>query len=189
MAVLTEGRLRGLAALAIAAIVAAAAAGRVAAQRSLEYEVKAGYIFNFVQFIDWPATAFSSPDVPFRICIAGADPFGSTIDRIVQGERIGDHPVTVERVPAQASLGRCQVVFASAQEDARARDLLKSITSTTVLTIGESPDFLEAGGAIAFAIDGGRVRFDINLRAPQVKDLRVSSKLLRVARNTWRGGN
>ena len=177
---------RGALAVLMAAAVAGAAMTHVAAQKSLEYEVKAGYIFNFVQFVDWPPAAFTSPDGPFRICIAGADPFGPTIDRVVRGERIGEHPVTVERRPADAPLSRCQVVFASAQEDARARDLLKSITSTAVLTIGESPDFLDAGGAIAFAIDGGRVRFDINLRAPQVKDLRVSSKLLRVARTTWR---
>ena len=159
------------------------------AQHDLEYQVKAEYLYNFVQFVNWPDSAWPSADAPFRICVAGADPFGPILDRAVQGERVGGHPLRVERPAADANMDRCQVVFLSANETPRSPGILKAITSTSVLTIGESTDFLLAGGAIAFALDGGRVRFDVNLQSPHLKDLRVSSKLLRLARTIWRQEN
>ena len=160
---------------------------RLAAQHDVEYSVKAEYLFNFIQFTEWPAGAFSAADAPFRICIAGSDPFGPLLDRVVRGEKTEAHPLVVDRVDDDGNFGRCHLVFIGRAETPRAPAILKSIPTAHVLTVGESSDFLRDGGAIAFAVDGGRVRFDVNLGAPHIKSLRVSSKLLRVARTTWRG--
>jgi hypothetical protein len=155
-------------------------------QRPSEYQVKALYLYGFTQYIEWPSSTWSDPDAPFRICISGADPFGAVMDRIVKGEKTQGHPFLVERLAPDASLARCQIVFLGKDETPRASAALKALSTKSTLTIGESREFLEAGGAVALVLDAGRVRFDVNLRSPQIKDLRFSSKVLQLARDIWR---
>jgi hypothetical protein len=173
-------------ALRAGALLVAVLGARGLAQRPVEYQVKAEYIYGFTQYIDWPSSAWTDADAPFRLCIYGTDPFGAVIDRVLKGEKTQGHPFLVERVAADANLARCQILFLANEETARASDMLKALPSKSTLTVGESRDFLNAGGAIALVLDGGRVRFDVNLRAPQIKDLRLSSKVLRLARAIWR---
>jgi hypothetical protein len=157
-----------------------------APHRPSEYQVKALYIYGLTQYLDWPAAVWTDADAPFRICISGADPFGALLDRLVKGEKTQGHPFIVDRLAADAAVTRCQIVFLANAETPRAAGVLKTLSSTSTLTIGESREFLDAGGAIALVVDAGRVRFDVNLRASQVKDLRFSSKVLRLARDVWR---
>jgi len=144
-----------------------------------EYEVKAAFLLNFARFVQWPSSEEVSPNAPFTICILGSDPFDKTIDQIVQGERIGDHPLVVRRVrrPEEA----CQVLFVSSTEPEVAHILRE--TGPGVLTVGETPGFLRAGGMINFVVDRRRVRFDVNRAAAERASLRISSRLLGVARS------
>jgi hypothetical protein len=111
------------------------------------------------------------------------------MDRVVKGEKTQGHPFLVDRLAADADLARCQIVFLGSEETARSSAVLKALSSTSTLTIGESRQFLDAGGAVALVMDSGRVRFDVNLRSAQIKDLRFSSKVLRLARDIWRLGS
>jgi len=183
VAALTGADLRRAAAIAIG-FAALLSTGR--AQRATEYEVKASYIDSFPQYIEWPARAWTSADAPFRICIVGSDPFGAAIDRATRGQSVQGHRIAVERQAVDANLSRCQMVFVPSDQTARSAAILKSLNSSSVLTIGEDLEFLRAGGALAMVVDGGRVRFDINLRSADVKDLHWSSKLLRLARDVSR---
>jgi hypothetical protein len=186
---------RRIATSVVSAALVVFGSARLDGQHDVQYAVKAEFLYNFVQFITWPAAAFPAASSPFRVCIAGRDPFvatspspgtqGTLLDKAVRGERVDGHPVIVEH-PDVTGLARCQVVFVSEADTPRTAEFLKAVPSNSVLTVGESTDFLRAGGAVAFVIDGGRVHFDVNLLATQIKDLRVSSKLLRLARVTWR---
>ena len=143
-----------------------------------EYQVKAAFLLNFTRFIEWPASAFPQPDAPFQICIAGDDPFGGVIDQIVEGEKVGDRRLAVRRTRDGAA-GECHLMFAT-----RGREGPVPLPPRPgMLVVGDSPDILREGGMIAFVIADRRVRFDINLRAAQSAGLRISSKLLSVARN------
>ncbi len=147
---------------------------------SLEYRVKAAFLLNFTKFIEWPAAALGGAGAPFAICILGADPFGSALDRMVEGETVNDRKLVVRRLGPQPPRG-CQMVFAGSIERDRAK-MLASL-GRGVLTVGEGSDFLRAGGMIAFVIEDRRVRFDINQAAAAAAGLKISSKLLNVARS------
>ncbi len=153
-------------------------AGLYAPSPSLEYDVRAAFLLNFTKFVDWPPAAFASADAPLTICIAGEDPFGRAIDQIVEGESVSGRRVAVERLRSDQQKG-CQVLYIG-----NGRPVAAALASAgpAVLTVGEGADFIHQGGMIGFVIDNRRVRFDINLRAAIGAGLKLSSKLLLVAR-------
>ena len=172
--------------LRAAVAIAFVAVGRpidLRAQRSLEYQVKAAFLYNFVQFIEWPAAALPAGE-PFRLCLAGANPFAGVLERTIAGEEAAGRPIAIEVLAAGASPSRCQVLFVPRSQASRTAALLRATGAAAVLTVGESPRFLAAGGLINFVVEGGHVRFDINADAAAARELRISSKLLRVARTT-----
>lgn len=142
-----------------------------------EYEVKAAFLLNFTKFIEWSAETHAA-EGPFTICILGSDPFGAVIDQLVDGESVGRRAIAVRRLrePARG----CELLFIGKSERGAARAIASA--GNGVLTVGETDDFLQQGGAIAFVIENRRVRFDVNERAALRKGLRISSRLLNVAR-------
>jgi hypothetical protein len=165
-----------LAALSLCCSPAAAAADK---QPSLEYQVKAAFLLNFTKFIEWPPSSLP-PNAPFSICILGSDPFGRALDRIVDGETVNGRKLAVTRIHDQQSHS-CQMVFVDRSEKEAAKVLPGF--GRGVLTVGERNDFMRDGGMIAFVIENRRVRFDVNMAAAANAGLRISSKLLNVARS------
>lgn len=144
-----------------------------------EYEVKAVFLLNFTRFVEWPAAA-EVGDGPFSICILGDDPFGPVLDKIVEGESVNGRRLAVRRI-GRPQLNSCQVVFFSGQDKETAKVLAGM--GSGVLTIGEGTAFLREGGMISFVLENRRVRFDINQSAAAKAGIRISSKLLSVARS------
>jgi len=161
------------------AVVAAAAA----ASGPKEYVVKAACLFNFSKFIDWPTNAFSTPDSPFVIGIAGANPFGSDLQTMVQGHSVAGHPITVREIaPDDPAAGDCQILFISRATDSAAASLLQSLDKKPVLTVGETESFARCGGMIQFAVESSRLRFDINAESASRSGLNIRAQLLKLAR-------
>lgn len=152
----------------------------VSPRPSLEYEVKAAFVLNFITFTEWPATAFESPASPLRICLVGPDPFDGLLATTVQGESVAGHALVIEHAE-HGSFRGCHVVFVPGAT-ATASDLEQVASIAPVLTIGESDNLWRAGAAIRLTLDGGKVRFDINQHAAAVRGLRFSPRLLTVAR-------
>jgi hypothetical protein len=148
-------------------------------QQSLEYRVKAAFLLNFTKFVEWPPAELPDSN-SFGICILGVDPFGPALDRITAGESVNQRKLTVLRNRSNAPKA-CQVLFVSKSE----RDYPQALAgfSRGVLTVGEGDAFLRDGGMIAFVIENRRVRFDINQGAVANAGLKISSKLLSVARS------
>jgi len=156
----------------------------VLAQQGLEAEVKAAFVYNFIQFVEWPPAATVEPSAPFRVCVYGQDPFVSVLERTMRGEQLAGHPLTIETVPAGEPATQCNVLFVPKSQAARTAAALRAAGDGPVLSVGESPNFLSAGGMINLFVEGGRVRFDVNMSATSARGLVPSSKLLRIARNT-----
>ncbi len=149
---------------------------------SSEYLIKAGFIYNFAKFVDWPATAFAQPIV---IGILGTDPFGNLIDRIVENKKIGARGFVVKRLKWNTDLKdlkECKILFVGASEKAHIDDVVQIVKSLPILTVGETPGFAERGGVIRFVLEDNRVRFEINVEAAHQADLTISSRLLTLAR-------
>jgi len=153
-----------------------------AGQRNLVYEVKGTYLYKFLPFVEWPTTAFADATAPFRLCVLGTDPFGSSLDALFLNEKVQGHPIVVDRLKDEATAGSCHLVFAPDSSSARLPALIKATEHKSVLLVGESRRLLELCGAISFVVEGERVRFDISLAGLASHNLKASSKLLQIAR-------
>jgi len=146
-----------------------------------EYQVKAAFLYNFAKFVEWPLGTFANSSDPIVICIVGQNPFGSTLEDMVQGKKIGDRFFAVRRLPDTQQAGKCQILFIGAGEWKRTRALLDSVKGAAILTVGETDDFTALGGVVSFKLDGPRVRLQIAPEAGERGRLRISSKLLSLA--------
>jgi len=146
-----------------------------------EYQVKAAFLYNFAKFVEWPPGTFMKPIDPIAICIIGQNPFGSTLEDMVQGKKIGDRSFVVRRLPDTQQAKGCEILFIGASEWKRARALLYVLKAAPILTVGETDDFTSFGGVVAFQLEGPRVRIQIDLGSAERAKLRISSKLLNLA--------
>jgi len=145
---------------------------------SKEYQIKAAFLFNFAQFVEWPSQTYTNADQPFIIGVLGDDPFGSALDQTVQDETIHARKLIVRRSQRPEDLQDCQLVFISKSEKGRVAEVLPKFTGRRVLTVSEVPGFASRGGMINFYLDGSKVRFEINPASAQREELRISSQLL-----------
>jgi len=146
-----------------------------------EYRVKATFLFQFAQFVDWPAQAFPASAAPLVIGILGEDPFGSFLDETVRDEKSNEHPLAIERYPRLADVKNPHVLFVSQPETGRMGEIAAALKGRNILTVGEADNFADSGGMVQFVTQENRIRLRINLGAAKTANLTISSRLLRLA--------
>jgi len=147
-----------------------------------EYQVKAIFLYNFTQFIDWPETAFNKPDDPFVIGIIGDDPFGSYLDEAIAGEKIGNHPIKVKRFNDLRKISGCHMLYINSSDEDWVGSILTLVSGKNILTVGDAPSFNKWGGIIRFYNEENKIRLQINVAGSKAAQLSISSKLLSVAK-------
>ena len=147
-----------------------------------EYEVKAAFLFNFTKFVEWPEGSFDDRQAPIVIGIIGDDPFGESLLRIIAGQKAQGRGILVRKERFGQDLHRCHVLFISASEREHIAEILASVQKASILTVSDITGFAEAGGAMQFVMQENRVRFVVNLDVTTQSKLRVSAKLLSLAR-------
>jgi len=152
------------------------------AQSATEYQVKAAFLFNFARFVEWPAEAFPTADAPLQICILGQDPFGADFEQMIVDKSVNGHRMEIAHPEGVPQARACHILFIAFSEKPRLREILQGLRGTSVLTVGEVPGFVQMGGIINFVLDDNRVRFEINQRAAQIVRLKLSARLLTVAK-------
>jgi hypothetical protein len=148
---------------------------------SLEYQVKAAFLFNLGQFVNWQSEVCPDTTSSFVIGVLGEDPFGEILDAVVRGERIQDRPAVVERYDEVEEVGRCQILFIGSSESERLEEIFEGLAGDNVLTVGEAAAFAERDGVIRLAIVNNRLRLEVNTGAARASNLSISSRLLRLA--------
>ena len=163
---------------------ALASVGTVSAQpdRPPDYRIKAAFLYHFGQFVEWPANAFANAGSPLIIGVLGDDPFHGDLEGITAGKSINGHPVVVRHIKALSDVKGCHILFIAASEKDQEREVLKSMDGASVLTVGETDDFIQAGGMINFIIEDSQVHFQINNDAARAVGLKISSKLIKLSR-------
>jgi hypothetical protein len=151
------------------------------AQSAREYELKAVFLHNLATFVEWPSTAFASPDAPFVVGILGEDPFGAVLDDLLSREYVGKRPFLVQRFRRGDDLASCHLLFIAESELRKLPDILRGLKGKPVLTVGDRPGFIEAGGMVGLAMRDEQLDLFVNRNAVQAAGLVVSSKLLEVA--------
>jgi hypothetical protein len=147
-----------------------------------EYDVKAAFLFNFTKFVEWPEGSFNDSSSPIVIGIIGDDPFGDSLLHIVAGQTVQGRWIVIRKERFGDDLRRCQVLFISTSERPHSTQILAGLQDASVLTVSDIDGFAEAGGAMQFVTEENRVRFIVNLDAARQSKLRVSAKLLALAR-------
>jgi hypothetical protein len=160
-------------------------AGRIFAADPLslsEYQIKAGFFFNFTRFVDWPESAFPAPASPILACVAGETPLTDLVTDVTVGKVVNGRAVSIKRVRVSDDLRRCNLLFISAADQRRTAEILASLTKANTLTVGETPGFAQAGGMINFSIQENKVKLELNLDATTRAGLKINSKLIAVSR-------
>ncbi len=152
------------------------------ADGGFEYRVKATFLFNFAKFVTWPATVQGAPGAPTVVGVLGQDPFGAVLDQTLVGQNVAGHPFQVRRLTGQDSLTGCHLLFISRSEKDRLATLLSGLRHQPVLTVSETDGFCQQGGLVNFTIVEGKVKIEINPAECEKAGLKVSSKLLSVAK-------
>jgi hypothetical protein len=155
-------------------------------RNDLEYKVKAAYLLNFTRYVEWPSTAFPTADAPLVICVAGDDPFGSILDKIIDSRKSNGRSIEIRRYREfDERLLVCHEVFIGAAKKNDEADILKRFSGLPILTVGETDSFLKNGGGIRLLIVGDAVHFEINMAATLGGALKISSRMLPLAKAVY----
>jgi len=154
---------------------------------SKEFQIKAVFLYNFAQFVEWPAEAFDGPGSPLVIGVLGLDPFGDFLDELVKGEVVNGRPIVVRRYRWIGEVDACHVLFISGSEGAHLEQIEKTIAGRSILTVCDWEGLMRHGGMIRLFMSGRHVRLQINLAAARAAGLTISSKLLRSAEQVIAG--
>jgi hypothetical protein len=150
-----------------------------AATAPSEYEVKAAFLCSFAEFVEWPPDGQSGR---LTVGILGDDPFGRLLDETVANRTMRTKQLEVKRLVSLEEALRCQIVYVSASEAPRLEAILQTLGPESILTVSDISRFAQRGGIIGFTLEQRRVRFEINVEAAEAAKLRISSRLLKLAR-------
>ena len=148
-----------------------------------EHQIKAAFLVNFPKYVEWPPEALPATNSPIVIIVLGENKLGGELAKLAQGKTVDGHPLVVLDVAKQESItGDCHILFIGASERRRLPVILERLGKATILTVGESDDFLAGGGTINLTKQGKKIALEVNLASASRARLKISSKLLNVAR-------
>lgn len=148
-----------------------------------EYNVKAAFLYSFGRYVEWPKDAFAARSGAFVLGVYGEDPFGQILDRIAQTKTIQGRRIIIQRMTTIEELQPCQILFVSRSIPIEQQStIINKMRDNSTLLVGESPGFAERGGGINFFLEGGTVRFEINVEAIRQEKLLLDAKLLNLGK-------
>ena len=155
--------------------------GQACANSSLEYRVKAAFLYNFTKFVKWPAKAFDNATSPIKICILGESPFGEALDTI-RNKTAGGRKIEVVEAKNINDIEDCHILFISADSEEAFFSSHKHFQRLSILTVGDRQGYAQRGCVMNFVMVDKKVRFEINTKSAEKADLKISSQLLKIAR-------
>jgi hypothetical protein len=175
---------------------------RADSAKSKEYQIKAAFIYNFIKFVDWPEEKMADSNEPITIGIIGSEDFVNAFEPVIH-KKVKNRNISIKYFEGYEKLKRareederkwnqkmealktCHVLMFCICDSVRLENssqIIKALKGSPVLTVGETAGFLESGGIINFLMEDKKVRFEINVTAAKKSKLKISSKLLRLAK-------
>lgn len=146
-----------------------------------EYAVKAAYLSKLGLFVEWPGSTFSSPKSAVVMCVAGENPFGDALDKVSEGQHIGEHPITVRYLKTVTRDSGCDILYVAGSDAQSVSGALNAVNGTRVLTVTDAASENHSAGIVDFVVQNNRVRFNIDERAAAQNGIAISSHLLSLA--------
>jgi hypothetical protein len=146
-----------------------------------EYELKAEFVERFTRFIEWPDEATHAGE-PFVIGIFPPGPIAPFLRKLAEQKKIRGRSVEIRELRDPGELAACQVAFLGVGGEKGIEKILDQLRNRPVLTIGDSAGLLGSGVMICFSKAEDRLVFEIDERSATRAGLRISARLLRLAR-------
>jgi len=143
-----------------------------------EQEIKAGLLYNFLKYTDWPAGNMNN-GAPVAVCIFGADPFAGYLQPMA-GRTVNQRPITIRMIHKIENAGACHLLFINADEKDRWPQLRDSLKGKSVLTVSDFSGFADSGGMIEFGKRNDHISVDLNIDALEAAHLHVQDRLLKL---------
>ena len=147
---------------------------------ALEYKIKAGYLFNFATFVEWPVRT-NNVTTNFVMVIADDGKIFPLMSAFLAGKSVQGKSVEARSLKAGEDLKQCDLLFVARSQEKRVDELLKRVGKAPVLTVGEMDGFATRGGCINFTAKGDVIRFEVNLETAAHAGLKISSKIAAMA--------
>jgi len=148
---------------------------------SREYQIKAVFLYNFTQFIEWPAHSFHGPQAPAVIGILGKDPFGKYLEETIAGESINKHPLVIQHFNTIEEVSNCHLLYININDKSKLEQIVEKLKGKSVLTISDANGFYKMGGMIRLYTKDDKINIQVNLEETKAENLIISSKLLKLA--------
>jgi hypothetical protein len=175
-----EKLFRALLACVSALVLLLAPAAR--ADEAAEQKVKAAFIPHLVSFVTWPDSSFTSTNAPMRVGILGDFPLGEGFDAALAKQSTQGHAFVITHYRKIEDALAAHVLLVGASEKENLPAILAATAGHSILTIGDTAGFAAHGGVINFIREDGKVRFEINPAVAAQGNLKISARLLQVAR-------
>ena len=151
-----------------------------------EYQIKSVFLYNFVNFIDWPDSAFDSSSSPFNLCVFGKNPFGAFLKVATDNQKAGQHPIKLHYLDHTSQISICHILYISDTQPAQIQPVLHLTQKHPILTVSDEKDFISLGGMVNFFKISNKVRLAMNPDAIKKAKLKASANLLKLAKITKR---
>lgn len=148
---------------------------------SKAYQIKAVFLFNFSQFVNWPVKPVPDAQTPFTIGVLGDNPFGDFLDQTVHGEKVNGRDLVVQQYRRVEDVTNCEILFISQSESRHFKEDLAVLRGRNILTVGDADGFSKCGGIVRFVTEQNKIHFRIDLEEARSANLTISSQLLRLA--------
>jgi hypothetical protein len=150
--------------------------------KASESRVKAAFLFKFGDYVEWPPGTFASSSEPLTIGVLGTDSVADELVAVSPTRSIAGRPIMVRRLRQGDSLAGLDIAYFDQRTEAELAELLAPLKGKATLVVTDSAQGLNVGGVINFVLVADKVRFDVSLPSANARGLKVSSRLLAVAR-------
>ncbi len=162
-------------------------------------KVMAAYVYNFTRFTEWPEARFTDSNSPIVIGVLGNEQFAGMVKATTKGKKAHGRSLsvrTLRHVPSsdtgsspsearramQEELLQCHLLFIDLSLMEQMEDVRSVVGGEDIVTVSDADRFAEKGGMIGFALENRRIVFEVNHREVNATNVRMSSKLLKLAR-------
>jgi hypothetical protein len=142
----------------------------------------AAFLFNFARYVEWPTDAFDRIDSPLTICVLSSKEFGDIVSNTVSGKLVDERRVATRWTSDLPDSAGCHILFIGRDFDRPHREAVNALNGMSVFAVADQDGFAKAGGVANFFRADNRIRFEINPRAAKKVGLKISSRLLRLAK-------
>lgn len=139
-------------------------------------ELKAAIVLNFLRFAEWPRSESTNS---ITVGVYGRSSFAQVLRRTLEGKAVNNRALHVVELKYPTELQSCDAIYFATTKETDVRQILNSPQGANALSIGESKDFLQLGGAVNLLVIDGRMSFEVDLAALDRTGVAISSKLLR----------